>query len=174
MEALLEITVMNITQNTGLAYNDDLANIDTFGRLYTWYAVTDSRKISPEGWHIPSEAEWDSLQISLGMNFSELDLECNENNTVAGKLKEIGTSHWIFPNTGATDEYNFKALPAGYRRRFDKNFEFKGEYACFWTTTSWEVDDEYAWYRHLYNDQAFICRAHNYKNYGFSVRCVKN
>jgi uncharacterized protein (TIGR02145 family) len=156
------------------AYNDDVANINTYGRLYTWYAVADSRGISPKGWHVPNDSEWNLLQFAMGMDFSQLDSVCNENNLIGSRLKEVGTTHWNLPNLGATDEYHFKALPAGYRRRFDKNFEFKGEYACFWTTTSSELNYENAWYRHLYFDKENICRSNNYKNYGFSVRCVKN
>ncbi|HAN19211.1 MAG: hypothetical protein A2X13_09585 [Bacteroidetes bacterium GWC2_33_15] len=154
------------------AYNDDLSNIETYGRLYTWYAATDSREICPEGWHIPSDLEWKTLQVFLGMNLSDIDIICDDNNTVGSKLKQIGTLNWSYPNTGATDEYGFTALPAGYRKRFNKVFEYKYEYACFWSNT--ENDLNNAWYRHLYNDKASICRTYNLKNYGFSVRCIKN
>lgn len=154
------------------AYDDNLSNVEKYGRLYTWYAATDSRKVCPDGWHIPSDTEWNILHVNLGINPEDTDLICDENNTISGKLKETGTLNWIAPNTGATDEYEFTALPAGYRRRFNKDFDYKGEYACFWTSTEW--DYEKAWYRHLYYDKENICRTFNLKNYGFSIRCVKD
>lgn len=154
------------------AYNDDLASVDAYGRLYTWYAVNDSHNICPIGWHIPSDSEWNELQVFMGMKPSDTSLICDDNNDISGKLKEKGTLHWISPNTGAIDKSGFAALPAGYRRRFNKEFDFVGEYACFWTST--EADKENAWYRHFYYDKESICRTYNLKNYGFSVRCIKD
>jgi uncharacterized protein (TIGR02145 family) len=154
------------------AYDDNMANVDTFGRLYTWYVVNSSHNICPKGWHIPSDSEWNELQLELGMNNIDITLICDETNAIGGKLKEAGIIHWLFPNTGATDEYGFNALPAGYRRRYYKEFSYKGEYACFWTST--ESFDSYAWYRSMYYNSANICRTYNFKNYGFSIRCIKD
>jgi len=156
------------------AYNDNLANIDTYGRLYTWYATTDPRNIAPEGWHVPTNSEWNKLQVYMGMNASDTILICDENNYIGGKLKQTGTDVWLSPNVGATNEFSFNALPAGYRRRFYKNFEYIGDYACFWTSNQNDGDDSYAWYRHLYSQKASICCTYNMKSYGFSVRCVKD
>ena len=93
-------------------YDDDLGNLDIYGRLYTWYTVTDSRNVCPDGWHIPTDIEWTILTSSLdGMI------------PAGGKLKEIGTSHWLSPNAGATNESGFSALPGGgrnYSGIFDK------------------------------------------------------
>lgn len=153
-------------------YDGIESNADKYGRLYTWYTVTDTRNVCPSGWHLPSDFEWNELQVFLGMNVTATSLICDENNNISGKLKETGTLNWTSPNIGADDEYNFSALPAGYRKRSEIIFEYKGQYACFWTNT--EYDYQYAWYRHLYNDMASICRTYNFKNYGFSVRCVKD
>jgi len=85
-------------------YDNDVNNVAVYGRLYNWYAVNDSRYIAPVGWHVPSDAEWLTLVDYLG------------GDTVAdGKMKEIGTTHWVSPNTGATNESGFSALPGGYR-----------------------------------------------------------
>jgi uncharacterized protein (TIGR02145 family) len=154
------------------SYDDDLAEVDTFGRLYTWYVATDSRNVCPQGWHVPSDSAWNVMQISLGMSVEDANLICDDYNTIGGILKDTGTLVWQTPNTGATDEYGFTALPAGYRRRYYKDFEYKGEYACFWSTSA--MDAENAWYRHLFHDKASICRTANLKNYGFSIRCVKD
>ena len=154
------------------AYNDDEINIDTYGLLYTWYVVNDPRKISPVGWHIPTDEDFRELEVFLGMNIADSQLVCSLSNTISGKLKEEGTAHWNAPNSGATNESGFTALPGGYRRRFDKNFDYLGQFGCFWTST--EKNSTNAWYRHLYADTSGICRTYNLKNYGFSVRCVKN
>ena len=154
------------------SYDDDLAEVDTFGRLYTWYVVTDSRNVCPQGWRVPSDSAWNVLQISLGMSAEDTNLICDDNNFIGGILKDIGTLLWQTPNTGATNGYGFTALPAGYRRRFDKDFEYKGEYACFWSSSA--MNAENAWYRHLFHNKASICRTANLKNYGFSIRCIKD
>lgn len=76
------------------------ANGITYGKLYNWYAVTDPRGLAPEGWHIPSNQEWDDLFKNLG------------GSPAGGKMKETGTSHWHNPNVGATNETNFTAIPS--------------------------------------------------------------
>jgi len=86
------------------AYVDDLNNVTTYGRLYTWYTVIDSRNVCPDGWHVPTDTEWTTLTDYLGGT-----------SVAGGKLKETGTTHWTTPNTGATNETGFTALPGGYR-----------------------------------------------------------
>ena len=76
------------------------ANGITYGKLYNWYAVTDPRGLAPEGWHIPSNQEWNDLFKNLG------------GTPAGGKMKETGTSHWHNPNVGATNETNFTAIPS--------------------------------------------------------------
>ena len=154
------------------AYNDNENIVATSGRLYTWYVINDPRNICPEGWHIPSDEEFNELEVFLGMSEADTRLVCSLENNISGKLKEAGTNHWKAPNTGSTNETGFTALPGGYRRRYAQEFNFLGEYACFWTST--ERNEIKAWYRHLYSDSAGICRTNNLKNYGFSVRCVKD
>ncbi len=155
------------------AYNDNERYVAIYGRLYTWYVVNDERNICPIGWHIPSDEEYRELELYLGMSELDTGLICSlENNIISGKLKERGTLHWNSPNVGATNESGFTALPAGYRQRYNDNFDFLGSYACFWTST--EHDGINAWYRHLYSETSGICRTRNLKNYGFSIRCVKN
>ena len=75
------------------AYNDDLNNINDYGRLYTWYVVNDSRKICPVGWHIPSDSEWNLLGENLGMTPVQIQQIDDISNIVGGKIKEAGLSH---------------------------------------------------------------------------------
>ena len=84
------------------AYDGNEDNVAAYGRLYTWYAITDSRNICPAGWHLPTNAEWDTLSFYL-----------EGENVAGGKLKEIGNKHWKSQNFGATDEVGFTALPGG-------------------------------------------------------------
>ncbi len=106
-------------------YNNDVAYVATYGRLYNWFAVNDSRNIAPAGWHVPSDAEWQTLDDYLG----------SDTNDAGCKLKETGTSHWRSPNEGATNESRFSALPGGARKSLFGTFDYIGIYAFFWTST---------------------------------------
>jgi uncharacterized protein (TIGR02145 family) len=140
------------------AYDGDEKNVSTNGRLYTWYALTDTRKVCPIGWHVSTDAEWTTLINFLGGDSIAL-----------GKLKEAGTSHWKAPNT-ATNESGFTALPAGNRP--DDFFEGIGEWAHFWTSTESEVKKGLA-YRWLVEGD-YIQRDDCPKVCGWVVRCVKD
>ncbi len=142
-------------------YNNDVNNVATYGRLYKWYAVNDSRNIAPVGWHVPTDAEWQVLADYLGGGA-----------VAGGKLKEMDTTHWIFPNTGATNESGFTALPGGNRFRLFGSFESMGHYAYFWSST--EASSGLAWFRDLGYSTSEIFRRGWDKSYGYSVRCVKD
>jgi len=152
-------------------YNNNSSNADTYGQLYNWYAVNDSRNIAPEGWHVPSDAEWKELEMYLGMSQSEADAEGLRGTDEGGKLKETGTTHWISPNTGATNESGFSALPGGYRNH-DGYFSIVGSYAYFWSST--EYLSYFAWSRLLYYYYSVVNRISNDKECGFSVRCLRD
>jgi uncharacterized protein (TIGR02145 family) len=141
--------------------NNDGNTVAAYGRLYNWYAVSDSRNIAPKGWHVATDAEWQTLSDFLGGDA-----------VASGKMRESGTGHWIAPNTGATNESGFSALPAGSREFDNGRFTNIGQEAIFWTAT--ENDSFEAWYRSLYF--VFLNLAHHYyyKEFGFSVRCVKD
>lgn len=91
-----------LTTGAWCYYQNDAENGKTYGKLYNWYAVNDPRGLAPEGWHIPTDAEWIALIDYLGGT-----------NVAGGKMKQIGTVHWISPNLGATNESGFSALPGG-------------------------------------------------------------
>jgi uncharacterized protein (TIGR02145 family) len=141
-------------------YNNDIANVDTYGRLYNWYAIDDVRDITPTGWHVPTDAEWQTLVDHLGGDA-----------VAGGKMKETGTTHWASPNTGATNESGFHALPGGYRFDFG-NFLGMGYNAFLWSSAEYRSD--LAWSRSLYYYGSDVGRSYYYKHYGFSVRCVKD
>jgi uncharacterized protein (TIGR02145 family) len=144
-------------------YDNDTAYKNTYGALYNWYAV-NTGKLAPEGWHIPTDAEWTILTNFLG------------GVTVAGgKMKSTGTIQsdsglWNEPNTGASNSSGFTAVPGGYRY-FIGNFDFLTQNAFFWSSS--KRTSSYAWSPVLYYDMEQIFRGSSLYSYGFSVRCVK-
>jgi uncharacterized protein (TIGR02145 family) len=152
----------NLTTDAYCFYNNDASTYKaTYGALYNWYAVYTG-KLCPTGWHVPSDAEWTALTSFLGDDGYE-----------GGKLKEIGTIHWISPNNDATDQYGFSALPAGDRYPAS-GFEFwgLGEYCAMWSSTG--KDATHAYYREIYNNSGQIYDEYTNVKFGFSVRCIKD
>jgi uncharacterized protein (TIGR02145 family) len=155
------------------AYEGNESNVNVYGRLYTWYAVIDNRNVCPIGWHVPTDAEWHSLVLYLD---PAAKLQLVESETAGGKLKEAGTTHWVSPNTGATNESGFTALPGG-SRYWDLKFFNLGNFGMWWSSA--EINAGMALYRRIgaaYND---ISRCSEElgganKTRGNSVRCIKN
>jgi uncharacterized protein (TIGR02145 family) len=141
-------------------YNNDAANYKaTYGALYNWYTV-NTGNLCPTGWHVPSDAEWTTLTTYLGGE-----------DVAGGKLKEIGTTHWNYPNTDATNESGFTALPGG-NRFFNGTFGDTGAGGYWWSST--EHSASFSWYRYMYFALGFVDRDYYGKESGISVRCVKD
>ena len=173
-------TIPNVTDNTAWAalptgayswYNNDATTYKaTYGALYNWYAVDNNpstkaasnggKNVCPTGWHVPSDAEWTTLTTFLGGEA-----------VAGGKLKETGTTHWTAPNTGATNETGFTALPGGSRGGYG-TYGSIGNYGNWWSST--ESSATYAWGRYMGYDDAGVGRGGGSKQYGFSVRCVRD
>lgn len=151
-------------------YDNDSSYAVDYGALYNWYAVYDTRSIAPDGWHVPTEAEWQQLEMYLGMTFTEADNESKRGYDEGGKLKEIGVLHWNNPNIGATNESGFTARPGGYWGIIN-SCELIGTRAFFWTAT--ENSNDYAWIRSVATQHPFIIRYPDSKKCYMSVRCVK-
>ena len=141
-------------------YNNDEATYKAnYGALYNWYTVSTSN-LCPTGWHVPTDAEWTTLTTYLGGE-----------SVAGGKLKETGTTHWTSPNTGATNETGFTALPGGGRGE-DGVFRYIGGACDLWSVT--EFDASYAWYRRLVSSRNDAIRPNFYKKAGFRVRCLRD
>jgi uncharacterized protein (TIGR02145 family) len=141
-------------------YNNDVINKNKYGALYNWYTI-NTKKLCPLGWHIPSDAEWTTLTTVLGGE-----------DVAGGKLKEAGTLHWKSPNTGATNETGFTALPSG-NRHFMGTFDDGGSICYWWSSTLTPVS--FAYIRDLYYNYSDLDRDDNgFKESGFSVRCLKD
>jgi uncharacterized protein (TIGR02145 family) len=131
----------------------------TYGALYNYYAV-ETGKLCPTGWHVPSDAEWSELTSYLGGA-----------SVAGGKMKETGTNHWTSPNSGATNESGFTAVPGGIRYA-EATFHGRGYVGFWWSSTA--ENDIGAWYRGLDHAQAVVVRYEYYKRGGLSVRCLKD
>jgi len=141
------------------AYNCNEKYAAIYGRLYTWYVVSDSRNLCPVGWHVSTNSDWITLT-----GYPTFDWQA-----IGGSLKELGNSHWKSPNTNATNSSGFSALPGGNRENIFLNLN---EYGFWWTST--ENSPEHGkGYRLQYNI-GNIYDTGNYKWVGNSVRCVKN
>jgi uncharacterized protein (TIGR02145 family) len=157
--ALLDIT-SELAPKYQWAYDVNELNVDAYGRLYTWYSITDPRGICPRGWHVPTDEEWNTLITYLdGKPYA------------GGNLKETGTSHWTTPNTGATNETDFTALPGGYRFYYGRfsDIGFSG----FWWSSS-ESSDSSAYGRLISSYNSQVPRLEFNKRDGLSVRCIKD
>lgn len=135
--------------------NNQSAYGATYGAFYNWYAVKNGNPC-PTGWHVPTDNDWTTLVNTLGGD-----------SLAGGKMKE--TSLWLTPNTGATNETGFSAVPGGYRFT-DGEFYSNTEYCYFWSASEFNSTD--GLYRLLYYNTKKINKGNLSKKYGFSVRCI--
>ena len=151
---------VSLTTNAYCWYNNNSSTYKAdYGALYNWYSI-NTGKLCPTGWHVPSDAEWTILTTYLGGE-----------SIAGGKLKEIETSHWTTPNTSATNESGFTALPGGNRSNPGTFFSI-GLYGVWWSST--EYSSTQAYYRHMDYNNISVSRVFTTKTDGFSVRCVKD
>ncbi len=150
---------------------DNNSDLDTlYGKLYNWYAVADS-ELCPQGWHVPTDAEWQQLEAALGMPAGELGLLSYRGGAqnVGGKIKV--TTLWNTPNAGATNEIGFSGLPGGLRWN-SGDFSTLGDNGHWWSIS--ESSAASAWSRGLSYVNAGIVRSNPDKKSGVSVRCVRD
>jgi len=168
----------SITDKAYCYYDNNSANGDIYGAIYTWAAAMNGASSSsanpsgvqgvcPTDWHLPSDTEWQELEMYLGLSQGAASEEDWRGTDEGDKLKETGTTHWDSPNTGATNESGFTALPGGGRDGNSALFGYLGIHANFW--------DASRILRGLGIENSGVYRAGPYNGaYGFSVRCVKD
>ena len=160
-----------LTTGAWCYYDNNQANGAIYGKLYNWYAVMGiataesatptsgqiaaRKQLAPQGWHIPTDAEWTTLGDQLGGNI-----------VAGGKMKTTGTSRWNTPNTSATNESGFAGLPGG---RASANV---GVIGYWWSVT--QDNSTNAWNRDLYYANGSLGRYSNVKENLFSVRCLRD
>jgi uncharacterized protein (TIGR02145 family) len=159
----------NSTSGPGPAYcwyNNLIINKNTYGALYNWYAVETGR-LCPEGWHVPTEADWIILITFLGGT-----------DFAGGKMKTTGTSLWNIPNEGATNESGFSGVPGGYRYADSMSsvyFTKLGETCQWWSqTVAPSTYNNNAWIYGLHYGSVAVFKMADNKRDGASVRCIKN
>ena len=155
-----------LTTNGYCWYSNDSATYKkTYGGLYNFYVVdtlsNGGKNVCPTGWHVPTDDQWSSLSGNVGGDVG-----------AGGELKEAGTTHWLSPNAGATNESFFSALPAGSRRAYG-GFGTIGTDANFWTSTTY-YDTTSSWDRFLSSDNSNVHRQYTGKANGISIRCLKD
>ena len=155
------------------AYGENESNVKTYGYLYNWYAVNDSRDIAPAGWHVPTDEEWKTLEMVLGMSQSEADdtgyRGTHEGSKLAGRadLWDDGD----LEDDAAFDASGFSALPAGYRL-LDGSFYNLADDTYFWSDT--EYSTLHAWRRRLSYSNSVIHRFRYDKRSGYSFRLLRD
>lgn len=147
------------------AYENNESNVQKYGYLYTWEAA---KQACPSGWHLPSDEEWQQMEMFLGMAKADTGLSGFRGN-IGWKLKKPTGWHSKQKEGGTT---GFDALPGGLYSFEDSTFNDMDYNAYFWTNTSPKA--EFVWERDLFDTFNEISRNRYKKTYGFSVRCVKD
>jgi uncharacterized protein (TIGR02145 family) len=148
-----------LTTGAYCSYDNNPANDAIYGKLYNWYAVNDPRGLAPTGYHVPTDTEWTTLTTCLGGTI------------VAGnQMKETGTTHWLL-DSGTTNRSGFTGLPGGFR--FDSgSFNGISIYGELWSSS--EANTVSAWIRDLHCSYSNVYKYNYNKNFGFSVRCLRD
>ena len=152
--------------------------VGTFGYLYNWYAVNDSRKLCPDGWHVPTDAEWTNL-IRIYDPGASASVAGAQSTTAGAVLKSnvtntsAGVGLGWNPGNPGTNTSGFSALPGGYRTDSGSFGGVRGG-AFLWSATENSLISNSAWYRDLGNGWTGVGRGFFTKSFGASVRCLKD
>ncbi len=158
-------------------YNNLESNCDIYGGLYQWnemmqYIETEgSQGICPDGWHVPTDGEWYTLEYYLATgdcSSSRTDWGCDPAGSKLAGSYNLWSAGILRDHTDFNDSY-FNALPAGYRNT-NGSFSYLGSYSFLWSSS---VDGSYAWYRSLYSSDSSVGRSNGHQTFGFSVRCLR-
>lgn len=147
--------------------NDAATYKDLYGALYNGYAVEDG-KLCPTGWKVPSDDDFKTLELHLGMAADQIDLWGARGTNQGAQMK--ATSGWLDSGNG-TNLSGLTAVPAGYRYYDDGTFRGTGSFSYWWSSSA---DGTSLWYRRLDSNASGVYRASNVKIAGKSVRCIKN
>ena len=176
------------TTSTTVAYrynpNNDAANVATYGYLYNWPAVMNGETpsnaipsgvqgICPDGWHVPSDREFQEMEFAVGMSASDTALQQYRGNIAARLCGNTGWQASSLANSAGDanaenrNSTNFSACPAG---TYGGSYTVFGSHANFWSST--EASASHTYKRSLFYDHVNVLRNDYQKNHGFSVRCI--
>jgi uncharacterized protein (TIGR02145 family) len=143
------------------------------GAYYNWLAVISSR-LCPTGWHVPSDIEWKTLEMNLGMTQEQADGEGTRGTLEGSAIKEAGTNNWLPEGIAGTNSSGLTGLPGGYRSGYMGIFDEEGLSSHWWTSTGYYPQGNVAYARSLYSGSSGIVRTLRYLREGFNVRCIKD
>lgn len=154
--------------------NDSAAYAQTYGALYNWYTI-ETGKLCPAGWHVPTDNDWKELEMTLGMSSGEADNDGMRGTNEGSKLSGF-TGLWTDGALESDAEFGstgFHAIPGGYHPTIYSGDYFNlGDYGYWWSAT--ESDTGKAWSRFIFYFSSAMGRNTDIKNFGLSVRCVKD
>lgn len=160
------IAWVNLTTGAWCWYNNDSLSYHRYGRLYNWYAVNDPRGLAPDGWHMPTEAEWQAMETCLGED------------SVGYRMRAAGAAHWPGPVTPTDNSSGFTGLPSGMRSQ-GGTFSHIGQSAVYWSSDEGSASE--AWCGRLIHNinnkgvPAMVTGVgYMNKTDGYAVRCVRN
>ena len=148
-------------------YNEDASLLETYGRLYNWYAVDDARGLCPSGWHVPTDGEWMTMEMALGMSESEANDTGWRGTDQGTRMK---TDYGWSGGGNGTNSSGFSGLPGAFRNT-NGYFSTTGDLGLWWSSSP---DGSYAWARGLRPAHEDVDRFHAFPRHGFSVRCIQD
>jgi len=158
-----------LTTGARTVYEHDNNNLNVYGYLYNHYAVRDSRKICPSGWHVPSDSEWNTLIIAIDPTGNTIS-GGSQSLIAGGKMKS--TTLWNSPNTGADNSSGFSALPSGVR--LYGGFTSKGNRTVFWSTTFFPGSSSDNSVREINYNNSNVDWDYGQPKRGYPIRCLKD
>ena len=182
VEGKTEWIALTETSKAYCWYDNSTTNRDIYGGLYNWAGAMNGaassddnpsgvQGVCPDGWHIPSDSEWKKMEMYLGMSQGDADIQGYRGTDEGDKLKEAGNTHWTSLGHTGTNESGFTALPGGHRY-IDGVFTTLVDMAFFGSST--EIFGNEVLDRRLHGISSEVGRYNPKKNYGLSVRCVKD
>ena len=160
------------TKEAAFSYYTNSESTNNSNVLYNWYAVNSS-KLCPQGWHVPSDAEWMELEKAIGLDENLIQTIGARGwpQKIDGKLKTTEKGVWQVDREYYSNETGFTAVPTGYRTN-SGTFQFQKQFAYWWSSSS--ESEDFAWKRHLSYYRDIINRNTMLKNSGLCVRCIQN
>ena len=148
-------------------YSNDESNLANYGRLYNWYALDDARGLCPSYWHVPTDGEFMTLEMELGMSESEANSQGWRGTDQGTQMKSSPGDN---PSWNGTNTSGFLGLAGGHRL-FNGTFDLGGYNGYFWSSYAL---GEFPWYHGLDSGHTEVYRTNDTPRYGFSVRCLKD
>ena len=152
-------------------YEEEAANLEVYGRLYNWFAVDDARGLCPSGWNVPTDGEWITMEVFLGMGEAEANGTSWRGTDQGIQMKK---SEGWFDGGNGTNSSGLSVLPGGHRHDNYGNFLFAGNKGYLWSSTRESASSVFAWGRLLASEETRSHRLKDKLNYGFSIRCIKD